>query len=183
VAETRKLIRDALFTLLSSSGSGGFNAQYAASLGSFPSAEAVAIDWSPGITGNAAKDPKQFFWGQVDPAQLDADQILKYPGVAIYTSLADGTRTDKREKARRFSGLITAHIDFLTKHRDGIEKDDIESTYDAIEGATLQCLYNFPSQSNIAWSNDFKCERPPAELLGNGWRQRIPMVLTFFVSV
>jgi hypothetical protein len=182
--EPRKLVRDALYTLFSASGASGFNAQYAAAIAaSYPNAETVSIDWSPGLPGNTSKDPKQFFWGQVETGQIDADQVLKYPGVRIYTTLTDGTPSAESVIEAKFSGLVRAHIDWDIKHRGGAEKDDTESTPDAIEDAVQECLYNFPSQSNIAWDGDYLCDRPAAELLGNGFRQRIPMILNFFVSV
>jgi hypothetical protein len=185
--QVRKLVTSGLYALLSSDDATGFNQQYRELLGTgeYPSAELVEINWKPGVQGQDLQDPKQFFIGEIDEAQLGASQLLKFPAVNLFTLEIDGGPSDQREKFRTFSGMVYAGLKWMIKHRDGAEVDNIEDTIAAIDDAVLEVingdLTSWPP--GVAYNGEYKSGPPRNELLGNGWLTIFPSTIGFFVSV
>lgn len=174
--QTRKTVRDALVSVLSNA-TRGFNVKLAA-LATAYAIDAFTIDWTTQSTS--------LFQGFLTASDVEVGQLAPDAacpvGVLIYTTTSVGMALQKPSK---FSGQIGAVVDFYIRFREGIEQDSIEGICDAIEDAALEALYDNAAAwpSNVLLSANVVVPKEPAELTGDGWQQRIPIVLIFEVTV
>ena len=183
--QVRKLVRDGIYALVSNPTS-GFNERYAEAKQFYPAAEDVVIDWSPGIPGQAVQTiAKNFFIGELDENELEQSGLQKFPAVCLFTEEADDTASDRRQKFMKFSGLVTAGLNWYVKHRDGIEQDNVEDTVSCIEDALLEVINGDSSiwPSGVVYNGDYKSGKPHVRLIGNGYVTVLPCQLTFEVHV
>lgn len=183
MADVRRRVRLALVSVLSD-GDYGFNAKLAAALSEYEITEQAGLQLQWGA------DSQTVFNGQLAGDDEDIAQLKGQLTLRIWTSRSQWTGDTKGGK---WSGRVTAHLDFLAhfSHResddDSIETMDTESVPDAIEDAVIEVL----ARESIAWGNDFRvgyvgqpsCDRPPANLLDDGWEQFIPITIEFRVDV
>lgn len=174
--QTRKLVRDGIRGALAHQTT-GFNSKFAALAGAYGLAPALSIHWDP--------LSRQVFQGFIGADLLDLSQIADFPAVVIYTSRAENQLLTMPTK---FSGTITGHADFylrfdLDRNSGGPERDDTDSWSDAVEDAVIEALHAYTGWSGgVAFLREFRCERDPVVLLGDGWAQRLPFEIFFEVT-
>lgn len=168
----RKFLRDAIRAIMADATT-GFNATLASIAVSYGIAPFV-IDWVP--------PSRSLFQGFLFADQVLIAELIDFPACVLYTS---ASANQNFEKFRRFSGLITAHLDFYIDQGSGIEVSQTEDVPDAIEDVLIQ-IFNSPTvnlPSGIAWNGGIQSQRGPIRLVGDGYQQRIPFNLTFEVDV
>ena len=174
--QTRKTVRDALVSVLSNA-TRGFSVKLAAIAATY-AIDPFTIDWS--------SQSSSLFQGYLTSADVEVGQLAPEAacpvGVLIYTTTSVGMAL---QKPSTFSGEVGAVVDFYIRFREGIEQDNIESICDAIEDAALEALYDNAAAwpPSITLSANVTVPKEPAELTGDGWQQRIPIILLFEVTV
>lgn len=166
MAATRKNVRDALVEALQH-GTTGLNAQIA-TLAAAYSLAAFTFDWAAGS--------KQFIQAFLTPEAVDMSKLIVFPSLVLYTSTAQSQRD--REKFRKFTGDILAHLDFYFEYRVGMEGDNTEAQGDLIEDAIIELLNASRSifeSKGVYWNGDFASVRDPIVQFEDGWAQRVPI--------
>lgn len=165
--QTRKKVRDAATAILGNDFT-GFNARLESLIAEYNLPKDFRVDWD--------NNSVTFFQGYIDASQADGSQIASWPAVFVYTS---NLVNENRQKPRTFSGTITLHIDVWLRFRDGVEQDDIESVCDAVEDAAISALYDDAAgwPPSVTPAAEYSVSKEPAQLMGDGWQQRIPIVI------
>jgi len=178
--QIRKVIRDALVAALADE-SNGFNAQLSALATSY-GITAFSIDWT--------SDSQNFAQAQLDPEQMEMFFAFeRYPAALVYTS---SSINEHRLKYQTFSGQVLAHIDILLRYRSHKDEqhpgnvfsdtNDLESIANAVEDTLLSCLDAMKAtlrQPGFYWNGDYRMDRDPVQLYGDGHGQRISVALGF----
>jgi len=175
-----KAIRDAMVSCLAD-GTTGFNAQ----LDDIASAYGItsfAIDWT--------SDSRNFVQAYLDPEMLDVSRVCEFPAAVLY--LAEAVN-ERREKYRSFSGQVLGHLDFYLRYRllkdpqtagndTPPSNDDYESAADAVADAAMESFIDGAATLRAAgalWSKEYRIDRDPVQLFGDGHGQRIAITLGF----
>ena len=172
---TRKAVRDAATAILRDEAT-GFNARMAA-LSTEYGIEEFKIDFNAGS--------KSFFQGAIEPESEDLEYSQLHPKpIALVVSTAESTSL-RKQNSPYFSGEVQLRLDAYiqiskTKNRttDQVEWDDTETTMDVIEEALLLALQESDNwQPNVIYNHQFASERGPLRLTGDGWSQRLSLML------
>lgn len=177
----RKRVRDAVREILADDVA-GFNARHA-ELAAAYGIEALTIDFAPGSTS--------FFQGALaqESSDFDFSQVLPKPiALVLYTAGAVNT---KDQNSGFWSGQVEARMDFYLQFRDRIrpgvdmiERDDCETIGDAVEEAALQALHDDAAAwGDVVYNFDVRTERGDLKLTGDGWQQRISILIVCGVHV
>lgn len=183
MADIRKRVRDAMVAILSADET-GFNQQLAATL------SAYEVEEQTGLSLVWGSDSRNVFQGQLSSDDESVAQLRGQLTLRLWTSLAQWTGDTKGGK---WSGRVTAHLDFLVHfsqreaQEDSLETMDTESVPDAVEDAVIEVFsrasINWGSDYRIAYAGEVSCDRPSANLLDAGWEQLIPITIDFRVDV
>lgn len=168
----RKLVRDALLTLLSDP-SVGFNPTFAG-LASQYSVAPITIDFTA--------SSQTFAVSHIEKGNIEHSRLLQYPAACLYTSdVVD--RGDPH--GFMFAGQVMAHVDFFVRERQGIEGFDTESQFDAIEDAVLSVVNRPTNQwpGGVAFQRQAQMSREYLIPLADGFGTIIPIGLLFGVYV
>lgn len=174
--QTRHLVITGLLGALTH-GTTGLNAKFAAASGSYGLAPNLDFHWAP--------ETRQLFIGFIEPDQLELSQISEFPAVILYTTSSENKLL---EMPTKFSGPITAHIDVylrfdVLRNSGGPEHDDTEKWANAVEDALIEALYAYTAwPGGVMFLREFRCDRDPVTLLGDGWAQRLPFEIPFEVT-
>lgn len=181
----RKFVRDSLVEVLAAEDT-GFNAQLAALEGY--DVTPFSIEWTVGSPN--------FLISYIDPDAVKMSSIRTYPAAVLYTSTGVN---DKLVKGRRFSGQVTAHLDFYLIYRALKEEDalqdsqiteaqsahDTESIADAVEDAITTVLE--ASRGSLQTKGprlmSYRVDRDAVANYGDGPGQRVAVTLTFNLEV
>lgn len=125
------------------------------------------------------------------PQDVPLSQLIKYPGCVIYTSLSQDIR---KEKGRKFSGVVMGHVDFIHRVNKGIANvdagmpfdDATEILADAID-ATINEVFD-PTSPNVVQVAGVKWEPPrsprqPITTWGTGYELKVPFEFTCEVNL
>lgn len=155
----RKRIRDAAVALLAAS----FNTKL----------QALAIDYGivPFEIDWTSDDSRSFAQCFIEPDQVEASQILDFPGVTIYTTEAEDTG---EPRGVPFYGAVILAIDFYVRLRLGVERNT-EDLMDAVEDAVMSIL-NDPAVTwppGVLFGRKTKAARNSVQPLSDGFQQLI----------
>ena len=177
---TRKAVRDAAVAILRDEAT-GFNARMEA-LSEEYGVEEFKIDFNAGS--------KSFVQAalEIEGDDIEYSQVLPGPlALTLYTTEA---RNLGKQNSPFFSGEIALRLDayliFRRRNRstDSIEWDDTETVADAVEEALLLALNdNDAAWDGVTYNHIFASERGPARLFGDGWEQRLSLILACEVHV
>lgn len=179
----RKLVRDALQTVLSD-GTNGFNAQLAAAAATY-GIQPWSLDFS-------SRPSRTVVWGYVDDAEFDVSTLVEFPGAVIYSVEAVDER---RMKPAQFSGFVTFVIRKYLRLRalddvdTGANQPDfdgnLEKWPDATEHAILAALRAGRGTFQAAGCNhsEYRADRNPIISTGDGSIQIVNFTLGFEVTV
>lgn len=176
--QTRKKVTDGLRAALAH-GTTGLNVKFAAvapTYGITP-LSTVLIHWDP--------MSRQVFEGFITPEQIEISQIAEYPAIILYTSVS---ANELGTMPTKFSGMITAHADIILRFdvrqgTGGVEVDNTEPWANAVEDAVIEAIHGYDAwPSGVTPHREFRCERDPVTLLGDGWQQRLPFTFPFEVT-
>lgn len=177
----RKAAREAVLRILSDEVT-GFNARMA-DLAQEYFVEPFSIDFSPTSTNfiqsAVGVDTDNFAYSKMFPKPL---------GMTLYTVGAVNT---KDQNSGFFSGQVECRIDaylqFSAKLREGldtIEGGNTEDALDAIEEAILLCLHDDAAAwGPVSYNLDVTTARGALKTTGDGWQQRISIILVCGVHV
>jgi hypothetical protein len=168
----RKLVRDAILSLLSDP-STGFNPTLAALAGAY-GISPFQIDFT-GASGN-------FAISHIDKSNIEHSQLLEFPGGCLYTTDA----VDKGDPhGFYFAGAVMAHVVFFVRERQGVEGFNTEDPFDAIEDAVLSVVNRPGNQwpAGVAFQRQAEMSREYLFPLGDGYGTSIPIGLLFGVYV
>lgn len=177
----RKAVRDAIKGALSD-GTSGFNTQLSA-ISTGYGVTAFAIDWS--------SDSENFIQSFLTPDKVDVSRLIKFPGLALYTST--GVDDNRGPKGQRWAGQVLAHLDFYLRYRalddaqwDGnqiVDSTDTESIADAVDASVLAAIRAASSTFQIAGMRvaGINSSRDPVQPYGDGYGQRL--ALTFGINL
>lgn len=177
----RKRVRDAVFRILSNETT-GFNARMA-TLAQEYGVEPFEIDFSLSSTNfiqsAVGVDTDNFAYSQMFPRPL---------GISLYTV---GVVNTKDQNSGFFSGQVECRIDcylqFSAKLREGldtIEGGNTEDTLDAIEEALLLSLHDdLAAWGDVVYNLDVTTSRGALKTTGDGWQQRLSVVLICGVHI
>lgn len=173
--QIRRIIRERMVAALSDP-STGFNVKLGG-IASDYGVDPFSIDFLPGS--------RNFFQGFVDtPEVLDQIQITEFPAMLVYTSASEN-RIDAMPT--KFSGTVVQHVDVwarfdLTQPTSGRERDNTEPIGDAVEDAIVEAIYLFQGWGPATFGRQYRCDRGPLRILGDGWEQRYPFQFIFEVQ-
>lgn len=177
----RKRVRDAVRAILSDEVA-GFNARHA-ELAAAYGIEPLTIDFGP--------NSLSFFQGAIaqESGDFDYSQLLPKPiACVLYTAGAVNT---KDQNSGFWSGQIEARMDFYLQFQDRlregfdmIERDDCETIVDAVEESALQALHDDAAAwGDVVYNFDVRTERGDLKLVGDGWQQRVSILIVCGVNV
>ena len=123
-----------------------------------------------------------FFQGQVDPRQLEATSVIKYPLICLFSQSIED---DNEQKFQLFSGKVNMILDVHMNFQPAKALLDFESMDDAIEDTIVQIMNR---QSNQTWdmetvyNGNVSLARFPVSLGATNWRQTLRFKLAFEVN-
>jgi hypothetical protein len=167
---TRKAVRRAALSCLSNPQT-GFNARLVDIAPDYDFGFS-AVDWAVG-SGS-------FFEASIAPEEFELSQedAKQWPVVNLYTTASSN---DRQVMGVIFSGTIQLCVDIWFRVRADLGLDStIEEAGDAVEDAAISCLYANTTGLHVfgvSPAKNFQCIKDPAQFLGDGWRQRIPIII------
>lgn len=162
-------VRAGLYNRLAAS----FNTKLAEAARQF-SIQPFTIDFA-----SAPKSPN-FFFGQLDPDDIEDSSVFKYPLMTVYTLQS----ADKNSpKPATFGGAIRGHVDIHLSWRGGNATIDFEALGDALE-AVMWSIFKDPTAQNWGLNiglAQMGLDRGPHRFGAENWRQLLRFTFLFEV--
>lgn len=155
----------------------GFNANYAAILGSNPP---FVVNWATDGTS------LNFCLGLLPPDLIEESSPITYPALTLSADLGNMDQPGQRILYQQFSGHVQANIQaILSWEEDQIR--DFESWPNAVVNA-MYATVNNRSQGNtwaagVSYNGDMQFRKSPVIMAGNNWRRQVLFPLAFRVML
>jgi hypothetical protein len=170
MAQISKRVRAALFARLSAR----FNTVLAAAAASY-GVQPFTIDF------NSVPGSPNFFYGQLDPDDIEESSTFKYPLMTLYTVTS---ANQAAQKPALFAGVVRVGLDVHLSWRQGKATIDFEAMGDLVEETMTTVMNDLTQQnwgSNVLYSGKMGLDRGPVRMGGENWRQQLRFSFLFDV--
>lgn len=133
------------------------------------------------IDFNAVPKSSSFFFGRLDPVDIEESSVFRYPFMCVYTRQS---ANQTRQKPATFSGVVNAGVDIHLTWLQSAANQDFETLADCVEETVIGIMNDLTTQNwgqGIIYSGQIGCDRGMVTTGAKNWRQKLTFTMVFEV--